>query len=113
MPVFAFQNDWRDWRFSPARRPLQDDNDGDGGGLGPREGQVGLASPVLSGYFWIFLAVTLAFTLVTLEVWWRFTRGEVDRRGGRHWTTYLACRLWAKTLGRFRRRRQEQSKNDC
>ncbi|KAL8372533.1 hypothetical protein RB595_002050 [Gaeumannomyces hyphopodioides] len=65
MPIFAFQNDWRDLRFAAA----------------PDTG------PVVSGYFWVFLAVALTATLLTIEGWWRFTGRQS------HWSVQLAMKL--------------------
>ncbi|KAH8810715.1 hypothetical protein F5884DRAFT_259217 [Xylogone sp. PMI_703] len=51
MPVFQFQNNWRDWRYQPA-----DATD----------------PPVFSGYFWLFLGISVSLTMVTIGIWWRF-----------------------------------------
>lgn len=53
MPVFDFENDWRDMYF----RETSDDT-----------------KPVLSSYFWIYLLVSATLTAFTVFGWWYYTK---------------------------------------
>ncbi|KAH9897539.1 hypothetical protein F4778DRAFT_783117 [Xylariomycetidae sp. FL2044] len=85
MPIFQWSNDWRDWRFNSVNKGNSSSSD-DGNG-----GTDGL--PVFSGYFWIYLGISLGFTWMTIEGWWRFTSREVERRKGHYWLRYLLRKL--------------------
>ncbi|KAK4200769.1 hypothetical protein QBC40DRAFT_306475 [Triangularia verruculosa] len=60
MPVFEFQNDWRDIYF----RETADS--------GPDAGK----QPVLSSYFWVYLVVSVTLTAFTVFGWWHYARGS-------------------------------------
>jgi hypothetical protein len=68
MPVFNFQNDWRDIRFHPAAT-----SDGD------ESNDPARPKPVLSSYFWIYLIVSVCLTAVTVFGWWRYTRTAIAK----------------------------------
>lgn len=81
MPIFNFQNDWRDWRYQqvPAAGPSTDR---------PSESDsTEVQAPVFSGYFWIYLIVSISLTFVTIEGWWRFSGAKSESRL-RHWAFY-------------------------
>lgn len=50
MSVFEWTNDWRNWRYSPS--PLSSGDGGDSGAAGQSE------QPVLSGYLWVWPALS-------------------------------------------------------
>jgi hypothetical protein len=81
MPVFQFANDWRNWRYQPVRAANSSTPDS------------GTSLPVFSGYFWIYLGISAALMLFTVEAWWRFGRGEVKRRRDKYWTTHLIATI--------------------
>lgn len=96
MPIFNYENDWRDWRYRPA--PQSDSPSGDGTATsvvtdGP--------PPVFSGYFWVYFAVSIALSFATIEVWWRVVRNtnhtsdkvEKPKEKPPHWTLYLVWPL--------------------
>ncbi|KAH7311314.1 hypothetical protein B0I35DRAFT_63030 [Stachybotrys elegans] len=56
MPVFRYENYWRDWRYRPVENNTGEDGNGDS-----ENG----SAPVFSGYFWIYLGVAIALTLTT------------------------------------------------
>lgn len=74
MPVFDFDNDWRDIRFRESDAgpdsPSQD-RKAEGGGNN---------KPVLSFYFWIYLIVSFSLTAITVFGWWRYTRTSDPRK---------------------------------
>jgi hypothetical protein len=59
MPVLKFDNGWWDAQFRDVPS-----GGNSGGGDGP-----GRPSPVFSAYFWIYLLISAAFTMVTLLAW--------------------------------------------
>ena len=68
MPVLEFANNWRDIRFREAgadSSPSSQDSGAHGDG-NPK--------PVLSFYFWIYLAISNGLTIVTVFGWWRYTK---------------------------------------
>ncbi|KAH7333217.1 hypothetical protein BKA65DRAFT_41432 [Rhexocercosporidium sp. MPI-PUGE-AT-0058] len=81
MPVFQFPNDWKNWRYQSVHT----------GGSSRSNSTTNNSPdlPVLSGYFWIYAGISIAFTLFTIEGWWRFTSREIERRRGVHWSRYL------------------------
>jgi hypothetical protein len=83
MPVFQFANDWRNWRLQPVYNASSSSS---GGGTNN--------TPVFSGYFWIYFAISGSLTLITIEVWWRFTSREIERRKGKHWSRSLAEKMY-------------------
>ncbi|KAH9897538.1 hypothetical protein F4778DRAFT_239029 [Xylariomycetidae sp. FL2044] len=87
MPIFQWSNDWRDWRYQPVNKGNMSSSS-DNNNNGSTEGL-----PVFSGYFWIYLSISLGFTLMTIEGWWRFTSRDIDRRKGHHWLVYLLRKL--------------------
>jgi hypothetical protein len=76
MPVFDFENDWRDIRFRET---------GDGAEA-PGKDQEGTRNPkpVLSFYFWIYLIISVGLTAVTVFGWWRYTRTGRHPRKPKH-----------------------------
>ncbi|GAB1311264.1 hypothetical protein MFIFM68171_01474 [Madurella fahalii] len=72
MPIFNFQNDWKDWRYQPvpAADPSADP--------APQDGSTEAHAPVFSGYFWIYLAFSIGLTFVTIEGWWRVAGAGTD-----------------------------------
>lgn len=76
MPVFQFSNDWRNWKYQ------QVDN-------GDSSGTNSAKLPVFSGYFWIYLGISAAVMLCTIEAWWQFNSGDVERLMDKFWTTHL------------------------
>jgi len=89
MPIFNYENDWRDWRYRPAPQP--DSSSGNG-----TNSSVVADPPVFSGYFWIYLTVSICLSFATIEVWWRMVRNTDYMSGGleqrkkklTHWTLY-------------------------
>jgi hypothetical protein len=91
MPIFNFENDWRDWRYWPAPQPVSSPGNGT---------EISAVTdgppPVFSGYFWIYFAVSFALSFATIEVWWRVVRSsnrKVDKEEKPkdkppHWTLY-------------------------
>jgi len=57
MPVFEFHNRWVNLRFQPVETNTDTASGNDGPSLS-KEGQI-LDTPVLSGYFWLYLALTV------------------------------------------------------
>ncbi|KAK5659914.1 hypothetical protein OQA88_13378 [Cercophora sp. LCS_1] len=91
MPIFDWGNDWRDWRYQPVAQPDTTSENEVNTAISPEA-----RPPVFSGYFWIYLAVSVALSFATIEVWWRVVR-SADSRSGRtgtsgdkppHWTLY-------------------------
>lgn len=87
MPVFQFSNNWRDWRYHQV-------NKGDSSGSNSTTTTNFPDPPVFSGYFWIYLGISIALTMITIEGWWRFTQNDIGREKGQHWSRYLARKLW-------------------
>ena len=67
MPVIQFPNDWRNWQFQEVFKG------GNGGSGSGSDASTGPALPIFSGYFWIYLGLSIAFTLATIVGWWWFT----------------------------------------
>jgi len=101
MPVFNFQSDWRNVKYEPVPGPyFPAAQNGSGGGGGIGAGTVNNEdSPVFSGYFWLYLAISMGFTLITVEIWWQFVVRAAGYRKQRpyyqppHWTLYLVWPL--------------------
>ncbi|KAI0849269.1 hypothetical protein F5Y00DRAFT_261739 [Daldinia vernicosa] len=63
MPIFQWSNDWRDWRYRPV-------DNGNSSSSGPSSGAPGgtMAPPVVSGYIWIYISISIGLTMVTFLV---------------------------------------------
>ena len=94
MPVFEFHNRWVNLRFQPADTNTDTASSNDGPGSS-KEGQI-LDTHVLSGYFWIYLALSIFLTAVTITGWW-WSTNENDPNAGT-----LLHRLSPKSWGRSR-----------
>ncbi|EPE35037.1 hypothetical protein GLAREA_10732 [Glarea lozoyensis ATCC 20868] len=91
MPVFQFPHRWRDWQYNLVE--IHDASSGSNKS----------DLPVFSGYFWWYLGTSSAFTLLTVEGWWRFTSREVEKRQGKHWTLYLLAKFWQRLVQSWRK----------
>jgi len=94
MPVFEFHNRWVNLRFDSADTETDTASSNDGPSLS-KEGQI-LDTPVLSGYFWIYLALSIFLTAVTIIGWW-WSTNEDDPNAGT-----IFHRLSPKSWGRSR-----------
>ncbi len=56
VPVFQFQNDWRDLKYQPVSSGDSSNSSSSSGG--------GSGGPVVSGYLWIYLGTSLGITLI-------------------------------------------------
>ncbi|OTA98249.1 hypothetical protein M426DRAFT_326134 [Hypoxylon sp. CI-4A] len=59
MPIFQWSNDWRDWRYRPV------DSGNTSSGSDPGGSADGTQPPVVSGYIWIYLAISIGLTFTT------------------------------------------------
>jgi hypothetical protein len=66
MPVFKWEYDWRDCKYQPASQPASPSENSPDAGAN-KEAHL----PVLSGYFWFYLAISVSLSFITIEVWWR------------------------------------------
>ncbi|KAI0593287.1 hypothetical protein F4775DRAFT_578469 [Biscogniauxia sp. FL1348] len=60
MPIFQWSNDWRDWRYLPV-----DDGNGSSTTSDPSSPNDTMSPPVVSGYVWIYLSISIGLTLIT------------------------------------------------
>ncbi|PSN62091.1 hypothetical protein BS50DRAFT_680375 [Corynespora cassiicola Philippines] len=67
MPVFQFPNKWRDERFNVVRT-----GNVTSGSASPAFSNIDSDLPVFSGYFWIYLAISMLLSLATIMGWWVF-----------------------------------------
>jgi len=94
MPVFEFHNRWVNLRFQPADAN-KDAASGNDGPSVSKEGQV-LDAPVFSGYFWMYLALSIFLTAVTIIGRWWSTKENEKNAGS------ILHRLSPKSWGRSR-----------
>lgn len=70
MPIFGWANDWKDLRFQSVY--TNDNTSGDSGS----GGATGTGLPVVSGYIWVYVGISVLFFILTfvpfgLVVFWR------------------------------------------
>ncbi|KAI0387447.1 hypothetical protein F5Y04DRAFT_240201 [Hypomontagnella monticulosa] len=58
MPIFQWSNDWRDWRY----HPVDSGNTSDSNSQDASDGEL---PPVVSGYIWIYLSISVSLTIIT------------------------------------------------
>ncbi|KAI8631706.1 hypothetical protein F5Y19DRAFT_402314 [Xylariaceae sp. FL1651] len=90
MPVFQFPYDWRDWQWKSWGNAAGESLSGSTSNPSTT-GSSSPNPPVFSGYFYIYLAISVFLTLLTLEGWWQFT--TADMQGGMHWTIFLVQKV--------------------
>jgi hypothetical protein len=98
MPIFQFTYDWRDWRWQSYGNP------GDQGNAANSTSEPGLDlsdPPVFSGYFYIYLAVTFLFILLTTAFWWGLTLENGQTRKY-YWSAASTWKVVVKNARRLR-----------
>ncbi|KAI8957389.1 hypothetical protein F5Y11DRAFT_339808 [Daldinia sp. FL1419] len=58
MPIFQWSNDWRDWRYRPV-------DSGNASSSGPGSSASNGAPPVVSGYIWVYISISIGLTIAT------------------------------------------------
>jgi len=75
MPIFQFPNDWRNWQYHKVS--MDDSSQAGTGNSSSNVETGGTHPPVFSGYFWIYLGISIALTFVVLQlVFYRDTRSR-------------------------------------
>ncbi len=87
MPIFKFENDWRDWRYDPAENG--EEKESSSSSPSPEDSNPAGSAPVVSGYFWIYFAFSIGLTFLTIEGWWRFAgQSQSPKPELPHWMLY-------------------------
>ncbi|KAI0021331.1 hypothetical protein F4780DRAFT_737940 [Xylariomycetidae sp. FL0641] len=86
MPIFGWDNNWRDRRWHSVKGGDSKDSGSDNEGNDQQ--------PVFSGYFYIYFAVSFALTFFTIDAWWQFAMDDRDPASQKHWVAYLPGIFW-------------------
>lgn len=103
MPIFNFENYWRDVKYRYVPESELESSSGGSGTESVIDGEA-IHPPVFSGYFWVYFAVSVALSFVTIEVWWRVVSRndsmpdgtKIPREKPPHWTVYPVWSLILK-----------------